>query len=138
MPRRIWVRDPDAGGVKIPDAVKKRTKDRIERYAETHFEGKYTRLGIRFRGRFCYVDAFTDPGSQVFLLPGESREEKIEEMRNAPTHLCRLRYFGTEEGWSMGFFRYSNEKYELCEFQSGDFFGTPEEAFEIAAGVYLE
>jgi hypothetical protein len=138
MPRGTWVRDPDAGGVKIPDDVKVRTTARIERYAEKHFKGRYLRLGIRFRGQFCYVDAFTDPGPNVFVLPGESKKEKRERLKNTPTKLCRLRYFGKEDAWSMGFFRYSNEKYELCMFESGDFWGTPEEAFEIAAGVYLE
>jgi hypothetical protein len=38
----------------------------------------------------------------------------------------------------LGFFKYSDEKYELCMFESGEFYGTPEEAFEIAARVYLE
>lgn len=118
--------------------MKKRTKERIERYAEKHFKGKYSRIDVRFRGQFCYVDAFTEPNPRPLLLPGESKREKIERMRNTPTHLCRLRYYGNEEAWSMGFFRYSNEKYELCAFQSGEFYGPPEDAFEIAAGVYLE
>ncbi len=56
-----WVRDPDSGGVKIPEGVKGRTKERILQHAEDHFAGKYTRLDVRFRGQFCYVDAFTEP-----------------------------------------------------------------------------
>ena len=59
-----------------------------------------------------------------------------ERLRNTPTHLCRLRYFG-DDRWSFGFFTYSNERYELSVFPSGEFFGTPEEAFQVAAGVYL-
>ena len=138
MQHKTWRRDPDAGGVKIPAPVKKRTKERIERYAEKHFKGKYSRIDVRFRGVFCYIDAYRDPGPQVYVPKGMTRAEVIERQRTIPTHLCRLRYYGNEEAWSMGFFRYSNEKYELCAFQSGEFYGPPEDAFEIAAGVYLE
>ena len=53
MARKIWVRDPDAGGVKIPDDVKVRTTARLERHAEKHFKGKYSRLSIRFWGQCC-------------------------------------------------------------------------------------
>jgi hypothetical protein len=61
----------------------------------------------------------------------------LERLRNAPTHLYRLCYFGNEERWGFAFYTYSNEKYELSIFPSGDFFGSPEEAFETAVGVYL-
>ena len=49
----------------------------------------------------------------------------------------RLRYFGDEEGWGFAFYAYSNERYELSIFPTGEFFGPPEEAFATAAGVYL-
>ena len=52
---------PDSGGVRIPDPVQRRTEARIRRYAEEQFAGRYTRLEIRFRGQFCYVDAYTEP-----------------------------------------------------------------------------
>ena len=137
MARRVWVRDPDAGGVKVPEAVKGRTRERIARYAARHYEGKYIKLDVRFRGKFGYVDAYQDLDRKVLPAPGESRKEAIERLHNTPLHLCRLRYYGNEDAWSMGFFRYSNEKYELCMFPSGEFYGTPEEAFETAASVYL-
>ncbi len=138
MPQKTWGRDPDADGVKIPDDVKIRTTVKIERYVEKHFKGRYTRIDVRFRGQFCYIDAYQDPGSQVYVPKGMSRAEVIEQLHNTPTHLCRLRYFGEEDAWGFGFFKYSDEKYETAMFASGDFFGAPEEAFEIAAGVYLE
>ena len=47
---------PDSGGVKIPEAVKQRTEARLHRYAEEYFAGRYTRLDIRFKGQFCYVE----------------------------------------------------------------------------------
>ena len=52
------------------------------------------------------------------------------------THLCRLRYFGNEDAWSLSFFTYSNERYEPCVFHNGSFHGTPEEAFDVGA-AYL-
>ncbi len=110
------------------------------KYAEKHYAGKYTRIEVRFRGQLCYIDAYTEP----CVLPdfnasvyGESREEHIERLRNIPTHLCRLRYFGNENRWSMAFYTYSHEKYEPCIFNNGSFHGTPEEAFETSA-VYLQ
>ncbi len=138
--RKQWVRGPDIGGTKISDSVKIRTEARIQKYAEENFAGKYTRLEIRFRGHFCYIDAYTEP----VLMPNwpppdwpETREEFIERMRNMPTHLCRLRYFGDEERWGFAFYTYSNEKYELSVFSNGEFYGTPEDAFEASA-MYLQ
>ena len=61
MPRGQWVFAPDSGGVKIPETVRRRTEARIQRYAAENYAGKFTRLGIRFRGQFCYIDAYTEP-----------------------------------------------------------------------------
>jgi hypothetical protein len=135
----VWVFDPHSGGVKIPERVKQKTKQRILAYAEQHYAGKYIRIDVRFKGHFCYIDAYTEPfvpenfNSELFR---ETREEHIERLRNYPTHLCRLRYKGNEESWSMAFYTYSNEKYEPSFFNN-TFFGTPEEAFATSA-VYLD
>lgn len=137
---KAWVYDPHSGGVKIPAAVQQRTEQRIRAYAEAHYAGKFTRLGIRFRGAFCYIDAYTEPtepSESLLLITGEMREQYLERCRNIPLHLCRLRYFGDQERWSMAFYTYSNEKYEPSVFNSGSFEGTPEEGFETAA-VYLQ
>ena len=141
MARKRWVIDPDSGGVKVPDAVKLSTEDRIRKCAESKFADRYTRLETRFRGQFCYIDAYTEPEPMGPNWPPpdwpETREEYMERMRNTPTHLCRLRYFGDEERWGFAFYTYSNEKYELSVYPTGDFYGTPEEAFETSAEVYL-
>ena len=141
MARKQWGFDPDSGGVKIPEAVKGRTEERIRRYAEAHFAGRYTRLDIRFRGQFCYIDAYEEPEPPGPGWPPpdwpESPEEYLERLRNTPVHLCRLRYFGDEQGWGFAFHTYSNERYELSVFPSGDFTGPPEEAFRISAEMYL-
>jgi hypothetical protein len=140
MARKTWVFDPDYGGTKIPDAVKRRTRQRLRTYAEAHFAGKNTKLDIRFRGQFCYIDAYAEPEERPDWPPerwGVSREECYEDLRNTPTHLCRLRFFGDEERWGFAFFAYSSEKYELSVFPSGEFFGPPEEAFQVSAQMYL-
>jgi hypothetical protein len=140
-PKGQWVFDPDSGGVRIPDAVKRRTEARLRRHAEEHFAGRYTALDIRFRGQFCYVDAYREPEP---LGPGwpppdwpETREEYQERLRKTPTHLCRLRFFGDEERWAYAFYTYSNERYELSVFPSGEFLGPPEDALHASATVYL-
>ena len=53
-----------------------------------------------------------------------------------PLHLCRIRYFGDENAWSLAFYTYSHDRYEPSVFDNGTFHGTPEEAFDVGA-VYL-
>ncbi|QTA93343.1 hypothetical protein [Desulfonema magnum] len=133
-----WVYDPHAGGVKIPEKTKESTRKRILAYAEKHYAGRYTRLEIRFRKQFCYIDAYMEPHvPDGFPPPGypETREQYIERVRNTPTHLCRLRHF-SEDRWSVAFYTYSKEKYEPTFFHNGSDHGTPEEGFEIGA-IYL-
>ncbi len=136
-PRKQWVFAPDRGGMRIPEAVQRRTAERIRRCAEQHFAGRYTKLAIRFRGPFCYVDAYTEPEPPSRNWPPpdwpEPRKQYLERLRNTPLHLCRLRYFGDEERWGFAFYTYSNERYELSVFPSGEFFGPPEAAFRAAA-----
>jgi hypothetical protein len=140
MMKKVWVQDPHSGGVKIPERIMDTIRNRIVGYAEKHYSGKYVRIDVRFKGCFCYIDAYTEPfvpEDYDSLLLGETREEYIERRRNIPTHLCRLRYKGDEERWTMAFYTYSHDKYEPSVFDHGGFFGTPEEAFQTSA-VYLE
>jgi hypothetical protein len=115
----MWYFHPHTGGKKIPPLVQERIRRRILTYAEAKYRGRYTRLDIRFRGALCYIDAYIDPGDPY------------------PTHLCRIRYFGDDNRWSLAFYTYSHEKYEPCVFMNGDWMGTPEEAFDVGA-VYLQ
>ena len=123
--------------------MQERTAQRIRSYAERHFAGKYTRLGICFQRQFCYIDAYTEPEVPKRWPPAgladlhETRAEHVERLRNTPLHLCRLRFFGDEERWSFAMFGYSNEKYDLTILPSGDFYGTPEEAFAAFGEAYL-
>ena len=93
MPRtRGWVFTPDRGGTPIPEPVRRRTQERIRRYAEQQFAGCYTRLDIRFHGQFCYIDAYTEPAPLPSDWPPagwpETREELLERLRSTPTKSC--------------------------------------------------
>ena len=137
--RKQWVFAPDSGGTKITEALKTEIKQRIERVAQRRFKGKYTRLDIRFKGQFCYIDAYKEPQVMKGWPPKdwpETREEFYERLRNTPTHLCRLRYF-SDDRWGYAFYTYSHEKYELSVYPNGEFFGKPEDAFVASAEAYL-
>jgi hypothetical protein len=139
MPRgTMWVFTPGRGGKRIPETVQRRTAQRIQRYAAQHFAGHYTKLAIRFRGQFCYIDAYTEPDPPGPNWPPkdwpETRAQYLERLRHTPTHLCRLRFFGDEERWDFAFYTYSHERYEVSVFPFGEFLGPPEEAFHVAAG----
>lgn len=134
-----WVYDPHSGGVKIPKQTKESTEKRILTYAQKYYIGKFTRLDIRFRNQFCYIDAYTEPYLPDDFPPPdfpESREEYIERRRNTPMQLCRLRHF-SEDRWSVAYYSYSKMKYDPCMFDNGSFEGTPEEGFEVGA-IYLK
>ncbi len=75
----IWEHDPGRGGLRINEVTEQRTKKRIIKYAQTNFAGSYTKLDIRFRMQFCYVDAYTEESLYYCLF--------------------RLRFFGDEEKW---------------------------------------
>ncbi len=140
--RGTWVFSPNSGGKLIPELVRQRTETRLRSYAEKHYAGRFSQLEIRFRGQFCYIDAYTAPAEPDPNWPPanwpETRVEYMERLRNTPIHLCRLRYRGDEQRWGFAFFAYSSEKYELSIFPSGQFFGLPEEAFEVSANVHLQ
>ncbi len=137
MAHKVWMFDPDSGGVKIPEQVKADVRRRVEAYAAQHFGGRYTRLDLRFRGQFCYIDAFVEPATGAGTIGGETRAQRLERLRETPLHLCRLRHFHRDR-WTCGFYTYSHEKYELCVPDGAeDFFCTPEQGFATAAKAYL-
>ena len=141
LPMASWVYDPHSGGTKIPKHLRETITYRIQSYAEESYSGKYNFIDVRFRGQFCYIDAYKEPfiPEENFdeALYGCTRQERIDFLRTVPTHLCRLRYKGDMEKWVMAYYTYSDEKYKPSIFDNGTFFGTPEEAFESSA-VYLQ
>lgn len=134
-----WTFSPHSGGKPIPPLIQEKTRKRILEYAEAEYGGMFTRIGVSFKKQFCYIDAFVEPGTpseQHLVSIGETLDEYRERLQLAPIHLCRLRYFD-EDRWSVAFYTYSHERYEPCTFTNGEFFGTPEEGFEVGS-VYLQ
>lgn len=106
---------------------------RLEQHVRTHWKDRCRGVVVRFRGAFAYVDAF--PLSRQFMP--ETTPEEQAQIEAMPTHLCRLGYLGRADYWAFAFFKYSDERYEPSFLPSGEFAGTPEEAFDCAAQVYL-
>jgi len=139
MRGRTWVYTPQLGGRTIPVAARERTKERILEHGRRHYAGRYTRLDVRFSGALCYIDALLEPElptPKELQRLGETREQYLERCGHWPVHLCRLRYFGNEDAWTLALFTHSNERYSACVFHSGRDHGTPEEALDVGA-MYL-
>lgn len=113
-----WYFNPHTGGTKVPKEIQDETLLRITEHARrSGFEKRGHRISVRFRNQFCYVDAF-------------------ESGQDTPTHLCRMRWSGGRKNWSLAFYSYASESYKPCVYESGDWYGTPEEALKIGS-VYL-
>ena len=135
---RTWGFNPNAGGKTIPRTLRIDVQNRLEKHAASKYKGKYYRLNIKFRGALCYMDAYQEPqkpNQKILDLTRESIDTYLERQRQFPIHLGRIRYFADNQ-WSYAFYTYSNERYEPAIFPNGDWFGTPEEAFDIGA-MYL-
>jgi len=102
------VYDPQVGGMKIPDAIKPRIRQRILAHAQKHYAGRYNQIEVWFRDKFCYIDAYPN--------------------RLSPRSTTRNSMGGNYER--------NVKKYEPCFFDNGTWHGTPEEAFDASA-VYL-
>jgi hypothetical protein len=85
-----------------------------------HARGRWpalTRVQLRFRGQFAYVDGQLPDGQ---VLP-----------------LCRLRYGGSASRWGFALYRASHDDYQDSILPSGLPTGSPEEALDTACGLYL-
>lgn len=116
------------------NAVQSALRSRLERHVRTHWKDRCRGIVVRFRGAFAYVDAFPLDRQS---MPGTTPEERAQ-IEATPTHLCRLGYLGSPDRWEFAFFKYSDETYEPSFLPSGAHVGTPEEAFDCAAQVYLQ
>jgi len=139
-PRGGWVLSPHTGGSSIPPSLQHDVRRRILAYASKKYAGRFSRIDVRFCGRFCYVDAYREPdrpSKATLRVLRETERQYYERLRAAPIHLCRLRYFAGHQRWSLAFYTYSHERYEPTIFPNGEPFGTPEEAFNLCAAIYL-
>lgn len=76
-----------------------------------------TKIEVRFRGAFAYIDARLPDGE---VLP-----------------LCRLRYGGSATRWGFAVYRASHGDYQDSLLPNGSLAGTPEEALDCACELYL-
>jgi hypothetical protein len=72
---------------------------------------------VRYRAGFAYIDGHL-PGGEVIPL-------------------CRLRYGGSARTWGFALYLASSDRYEDQILPTGFFAGTPEDALDCAAGLYL-
>jgi hypothetical protein len=79
---KTWIFNPHTGGVKISPAKQLEVRQRIERHAASNYAGRYSRLGIRFRGALCYIDAFTEPEPPIPSLLKTTGETKASSTSN--------------------------------------------------------
>ncbi|MBI3524000.1 MAG: hypothetical protein HY066_05630 [Betaproteobacteria bacterium] len=136
---KTWQFSPHSGGKTIPPSLRTAISTRLQAHAAKHYVGRYSRLEIKFRGALCYIDAFLEADAELlnsWKQQGLDVADAAARYRERPVHLGRLRHFAPER-WSYAFYTYSNERYEPALYPSGEWFGTPEEAFDIGA-MYLE
>jgi hypothetical protein len=112
-----WYYDPQSGGTKIPSKLYEKVRTQAESFERTRKWYPKSRLSLRFKGQFCYVDV-------------------LEQGETAPSPLVRLRYF-RDNDWSMAFFTWSHERYEPCVLFNGKWQGTLEETIETCEPFLL-
>jgi hypothetical protein len=83
----------------------------------SHERGGLTRVEVRFRGQFAYIDGHLPNGE---ILP-----------------LCRLRYGGSASSWGFALYRASHDDYQDNILPPGHHAGSPEDALDCACGLYL-
>jgi hypothetical protein len=99
-----------------PDSTKASLQQRLHEHAAARWP-QISKVLVRHRAGYAYVDAELADGS-------------IER-------LFRLRYTGSARTWGFAIFLYSKNGYEDSFLPNGLPAGTPEEALDCAAGLYL-
>jgi hypothetical protein len=137
-----YLYDAHQGGAMISDAISRRIEDRVRRFAQDRFPGRFRDVGVWFRGQFCYVDVYRDPGPNPAGWSPEDSDETREQYRDrlseTPMHVMRLRYFGNPDRWSFALFNDATEEYEPATFPSGEAAGRPEDALEYVLETQLD
>jgi len=99
-----------------PESTKTSLNSRLNSHVRTHWP-ELTRVEVRFRAGFAYIDGRLTDGATV--------------------KLCRLRYGGSAHQWGFAMYRASHDDYEDSYLPTGSFVGTAEDALDCAAGLYL-
>jgi hypothetical protein len=99
-----------------PESIKSSLQQRLTTHARQHWP-QIRQLRIRHRAGFAYVS--------VDLADGTSEP------------WFRLRYTGSANIWGFAIYLYSKDGYEDSFLPTGHAAGTPEQALDCAAGLYL-
>jgi hypothetical protein len=99
-----------------PESTKSSLQQRLTAHARERWP-QISRLQIRHRAGFAYVDA-------------ELADGTVEK-------LIRLRYTGSARIWGFAIYLHSKDGYEDSFLPTGLPAGTPEQALDCAAGLYL-
>jgi hypothetical protein len=100
----------------IPTTAKTVLQQRVAAHHAQHWP-QLSSLDIRWRGAYAYLDAVTDDG--------------------AIWQLCRLQWNGHHDHWGFAIYLYSRDGYEANFLPTGLPTGTPEDAIDCAALLYL-
>ena len=101
---------------KPPESTKTSLRQRLNAHARQRWP-QLADVAVRYRGAFAYVDGHLADGT---TLP-----------------LCRLHYGGSAHTWGFAIYRASHDDYENSVLPTGYPAGTPQEALDCAAGLYL-
>jgi hypothetical protein len=99
-----------------PASTKTSLQQRLSARARAHCP-QLSSIEVRFRGAFAYATGQLPDGD--------------------PLPLIRLRYGGSATRWGFAIYRASHEDYQDSILPTGAFAGTPEDAPDRAAGLYL-
>jgi len=140
--RGNWVFNPNSGGKPIPELVQRRTDARLRSYAEsTTPDGM---ADSRFGSAASSVMSTRTRNLRSPVQTG--RQPTGRRHARSTWSVCVIRpstcvgcgNAGMRNIWGFAFFAYSSDKYELSVFPLGQFFGPPEDAFEVSANVHLQ
>ena len=100
-----------------PPSTKANLTARLNSHARANWPS-IAGINVRYRANFAYIDAREHDGDIV--------------------KLCRLRYGGSAHLWGFAIYRASHDDYEDSYLPTGTHVGTPEEALDCAANLYLQ
>ena len=99
-----------------PESTKHSLTVRLNDHARTRWP-ELTRVDLRFRTNFAYVDGRHRDGTTI--------------------KLCRLRYGGSAHTWGFALYRASHDDYQDTFLPNGMLAGSAEDALDCACGLYL-
>jgi hypothetical protein len=99
-----------------PESMQHHLRVRLNEHAKARWP-QLARVDVRFRTGFAYIDGI-EPGGDVLKL-------------------CRLRFTGVLHTWGFAIYLAGRDGYADNILPSGLPIGSPEEALDCAAGLYL-